>query len=255
MKRLGLNATLNIAVICSLFIGIFFIIFYTTKSTHDISLNIKEEALQATANNISKAFELFVANAIDQTETLSSQPIVVDALEGSPQQATKMLQQFVNQSENISSAIIIDVAGKPVAGGTKKGEPLPPSYADREYVKAILTGQQSYVTQTVLKGKATGELIVVAAHAVNGPDGKLLGIVIVSPLWEPFTKKFIDSVTFGETGYGYMLDAQGIIIAQSSPIVGMSMTRTRASGLSTGGAPWRKPRRRALHAPRTAARG
>ncbi|OLN28829.1 Methyl-accepting chemotaxis protein [Desulfovibrio sp. DV] len=215
MKHLGINTVLTLAVILSLFIGISSIIVYTANSTHDISLSMKEEALQGTAKNMSNVLEMFINNAIDQTENLASQPIVSDALNGSPQQADKMLQQVVTQSEDLASAIIIDATGKPVAGATKNGEALPTSYADREYFKAIMAGQKSYVTKTILKAKTSGSLIFVAAHAVTGPNGKTLGMVIVSPLWEHFTQKFIDTVHFGATGYGYMLDDSGRIIAHA----------------------------------------
>ncbi|KHK01052.1 methyl-accepting chemotaxis protein [Desulfovibrio sp. TomC] len=240
MKHLGLNAVLTLAVVISLLIGISSIIIYTAGSTYDISLKMKEEALLGTAKSMSNVLDMYINNAVDQAETIASQPIVTDALNGSPEQANKMLRQFVAQSQDLASAIIIDAMGKPVAGGTKNGEPLPSSYADREYFKAVMAGQQSYVAQTILKGKTTGDMVVVAAHAISGPDGKILGIVIVCPLWEPFTKKFIDSVKFGETGYGYMLDSKGVIIAHAkdkSLLLTYPSDRTiseRALALKTG---------------------
>jgi HAMP domain-containing protein len=62
----------------------------------------------------------------------------------------------------------------------------------------------------------TGDkLIYVAAKAVHGPDGKLLGGVAVCPLWNIFTQETIDPVRFGKRGYGYILDASGRVIAHA----------------------------------------
>jgi len=215
VKRPGLNTVLTFSVIVSLFLGISSIIIYTSKSTHSISMAMKEESLQGTANNISNVLDMYVNNALRQADNIASQPIVVDALNGSPQQATKMLQQLVSQSDELASAIVIDALGKPVAGATKNSEALPPSYADREYFKAIMAGQHEYVSQSILKAKTSGNLIFVAAHSIVAADGKILGMAIVCPLWDQFTKKFIDSVQFGATGYGYMLDGTGVIIAHA----------------------------------------
>jgi methyl-accepting chemotaxis protein len=215
MKRLGLNQVLTLAVLVSLFCGIAGIIGYTAKSTYDISLDLEQEALERTAKNLGNILELYISSAEDQVESLASQPAVVDALSGSPEVAQTMLRQFVANADNLFSALIIDASGKPVAGALKSGEGLAPSYADREYFKAVMGGQASYVTKSILKGKTSGTLLFVAAHAVKDAAGKTIGMVIVSPIWENFTKRYLDPVRFGESGYAYMLDGQGIVIAHA----------------------------------------
>ena len=63
----------------------------------------------------------------------------------------------------------------------------------------------------------TGDILIfVAAKAVRGPDGKLLGGVAVCPKWNVFTKNFIDPLRFGARGYGLMLDGKGHVIAHAT---------------------------------------
>jgi methyl-accepting chemotaxis protein len=215
MKRLGLNHVLTLAVIVSLFCGIAAIIGYTAQSTYGISLDLEQEALERTAKNLGSILELYISSAEDQVESLASQPAVVEALSGSPETAQTMLRQFVANADNLFSALIIDTSGKPVAGALKSGEGLAPSYADREYFKSIMNGQQSYVTKAILKGKTSNTLLFVAAHAVKDAAGKTVGMVIVSPIWENFTKRYLDPVRFGDSGYAYMFDGKGIVIAHA----------------------------------------
>ena len=216
MKRLGLNQVLTLAVVASLFCGIAAIVGYTAKSTYDISLDLEQEGLQRTAKNIVSVLDMYIDNSMDVAENLASTPSLVDALTGSPQAAQAMLQNNITNSSNLFSLIVIDTSGKPVAGAIRNNEALAPSFADREYFKAIMGGRDSYIASTILKGKSSGVLLLFVARAVKNAAGKTIGLVVVCPSWDAFTEKFLDPVRFGESGYGYMLDAKGVIIAHAT---------------------------------------
>ncbi|MEA5089758.1 methyl-accepting chemotaxis protein [Solidesulfovibrio sp.] len=215
MRKMGINAVLTLAVLVSLFIGIATLIVYTTTSTFTISTTLQEQALTQTAKSTASVLELFIENAKDAAENLANLRVAQEALSGDAARAQAMLNKYVANSNNLTSAMLIAPDGKPVAGVTKSGDPLAASYADREYFKAIMGGKQEYTTKTILKGKTTGTLLFVVAHAVVDDAGKTLGLAVVCPAWEHFTKKFIDPVRFGKTGYGYMLDADGRVIAHA----------------------------------------
>ncbi len=215
MKRLGLNQVLTIAVLVSLFCGIAAIVGYTAKSTYDISIDLEQEGLQRTAKNVVDVLEMYIGNGMDTAENLAASPSLAEALQGSPQTAQAMLQQYIANTDHLMSLIVIDPAGKPVAGAIRNNEPLAPSFADREYYKAVMGGQDSYVGSTVLMGKSSGVLLFFVARAIKDANGKTIGLVVVCPSWDAFTKKFLDPVRFGDSGYGYMLDAKGVVIAHA----------------------------------------
>jgi methyl-accepting chemotaxis protein len=210
---MGINAVLTLAVLASLFLGIASIIVYTATSTHDITTSLQESALQQTAKSMVSILDLYIENARDEVENLASLPVVLQALGGTPEHAQSMLTSYVAKSSILQSAVIIGPDGKSVAGTTKSGEIQSTSYADRDYFKAIMGGQESYLDKKVLKSKSTGDLIFVAAHAVRDAAGKTRGLVIVCPAWNNFTKKFIDPIRFGKAGYGFMIDSEGLILA------------------------------------------
>jgi methyl-accepting chemotaxis protein len=215
MRKLGINAVLTLAVVASLFIGIGALIAYTAKSTYDISTTLQEQSLARTAQSTASVLELYIENAKDEADSLANLRVAQEALTGSPERAQAMLQKYVANSNTLASALLIGPDGKPVAGANKSGLPLAASYADRSYVKAIFGGQTEYVDKTILKGKSTGELLFVVAHAVVDDAGKTIGLAMVCPAWEKFTSKFIDPIRFGQSGYGYMLDAAGLVIAHA----------------------------------------
>ncbi len=215
MRRMGLNAFLTFAVIISLFIGIFSLITYATTSTHTISTTLEEQALQQSAKSMASTLGLYINNAIDESENLASLPAVAEALQGNGERAQKLLHVYVENTENLASALVIDLQGVPVAAALKNGAQAAASYADRDYFKAILSGQKSYVSKALLQGKTSGLLLFPIARAVVGQGGKTLGMVVVCPLWNKFTEKFLDPLRFGDGGYAFMLDADGTVIAHA----------------------------------------
>ncbi|MEA4856854.1 cache domain-containing protein, partial [Solidesulfovibrio sp.] len=215
MRKPGINAALTFAVVASLFIGITVLIAYTTTSTFRISIALQEEALGKTADGTAKILDLFLNTVSDEAEHLANLPIALEAALGAPDRAREMLKRYVDISDNLYLAAVIDADGKPVAGATKGGDAFTDSYADRGYFKEIMAGKKAMVTRNIFKGKTSGVLVFVVAHAIVDSSGKTRGMVILCPKWEEFTRKFIDPVTFGQTGYGYMLDAEGRVIAHA----------------------------------------
>jgi methyl-accepting chemotaxis protein len=215
MRRVGINIVLTFAVVVSLFLGIGSLVVYTAGSTYDISVSLQGQSLQQTAEGTARVLQLYVENAKDEVEHLASLSILLEALYGAPERAQAMLVNYVKDSGTLFSVVVIDADGKPVASAIKNGAPPADSYADRDYYKAIMAGQKEVVSNKVVKGKSGGALLFVVAHAIDGPGGKTRGLVIVCPAWDEFTKKFIDPVRFGKTGYGFILDADGQLIAHA----------------------------------------
>ena len=216
MRKMGINAVLTLAVLVSLFVGIALLIAYTASSTFHISTTLQEQALARTAKETVNILDLFIESARDQAENLANLRVVQEALTGSPERAQAMLDKFIANSNSLTSAMVIAPDGRPVAGATKSGEPLANSYADRDYFKSVMGGTKSYLGKTIIKGKTTGVLLFIVAQAVYDDAGKILGLAVVCPTWGDFTKKFIDPIRFGQTGYGYMLDTDGRVIAHAA---------------------------------------
>jgi len=82
--------------------------------------------------------------------------------------------------------------------------------ADRDYFKGAMQGK--LVVSEVMKSKATGNPVFGIAAPMKderGVTGVFFGIVDV----DYFSKNFVDSVKIGKTGYAYVYDQRGTIIA------------------------------------------
>ncbi len=81
---------------------------------------------------------------------------------------------------------------------------------DRAYFKASMGGEQ-YISE-VIKSKATGNPVFVISAPIKEKEkvqGVFFGVVDVNS----FTRLFVDPIKVGETGYAYIYDDRGLLIA------------------------------------------
>lgn len=89
-------------------------------------------------------------------------------------------------------------------GETGKG------YADREYFKKVVSTHKPYISEILVSG-TTGKLSAIIAVPVMD-NGQMKGIIIGTYSLEKLSS-VVKDVKFKETGYGFLLDGQGMIIA------------------------------------------
>ena len=217
MRKAGINTILALSVTCSVLAGIAALVVYVSESSYTMVEGLQENALAETSRLTASAAELYLRNTAAVVESLAGQDAIGEAFTGSPARAQERLRNYVTGFKDYFSFFIFDARGKILAGSNADGKDLAGGErADRDYVKAILAGQDLVFSQTVFKATTGDSLIYVVAKAVRGPDGKILGGVVASPLWNQFTSTTIDPVRFGRRGYGFILDAAGRVIAHAT---------------------------------------
>ncbi|MHC1711257.1 MAG: cache domain-containing protein [Solidesulfovibrio sp.] len=214
MRNLGINGILTLYVTLSVLVGIGALVAYVSSSTYAITESLQEESLAQTARITTNILGVFVENAKRTAANLAAQPAAAAALGGEKNDVSALVENTLTVFPEVLSVVFFDNQGRAVAGRNRHGN-LADSYADREYCKAILSGQQAYVTRSILRDKAASDMVFVVSHAVNAPDGKRLGGVAVAIMWETITKEYIDPIRFGKKGYAFMIDEAGVSIAHA----------------------------------------
>uniref|UniRef100_UPI0026178C65 methyl-accepting chemotaxis protein n=1 Tax=Solidesulfovibrio sp. TaxID=2910990 RepID=UPI0026178C65 len=215
MGKAGINSVLTIAVVVSLFIGIASLIAYAARSTYAITTGLKEEALRQSADSTAKILGLYLDTLDDEAEHLANLPVALEAVIGAPARAVGMLKGYVETSNNLYRVAFIDLDGVAVASAAKGDAPPAASYADSDFLKEIKAGKKSVITRAVFKEGPSSGVLFVVAHVIVDPAGKPRGAAALFPRWDAFTKEFIDPVRFGRTGYGFMFDGEGRVIAHA----------------------------------------
>ncbi|WP_028588058.1 methyl-accepting chemotaxis protein [Desulfocurvus vexinensis] len=218
MLKKNLGTVLIASVALAVILAVAGIVAYVSGSTYHLALEQKKQAMTQMTTTSLAALELYMENVQTMATTLSARRTVRDALEGDPSRVDDDLRLFLTEAGNLWGVVVFDHTGMVVAGRSASGEDLAgKSRADRDYVRAILSGQDLYVPRELLQVESAGvkTLAFPVAKAVRSAQGQVLGGVCLLPLWEEFTRAFIDPPRFGERGYGFMLDAKGRIIAHA----------------------------------------
>jgi methyl-accepting chemotaxis protein len=217
MKLDTLQNRIALALVAILFIAIAGLVTYVTVSTRDMALDMEKQAMTQLVDEATKTLDLYLDNNLAVAVELASQNVIHEAYGGMSGPAEERLKSYLDSHPDYWAVLLFDKEGKILAGFNAQGESLAGGdRSDRGYVKAVLGGKDSYVTETVFRAKSGDALIFGAAAAVKSPfSGKLLGGAAVFPKWNVFTERFLDPIRVGKEGYGFIFDAKGVTIAHA----------------------------------------
>ena len=218
MFRKSISSVLIASVALAVVLAVAAIVLYVSRSSYNLTLDLQQRSMQQVSAATQSALDSYIGNTKMLVETLAVQRAVGEAFEGDPKRAKERLLDYIKTNKDYWAIFLFDAKGVIIAGYNARQEDLTgQSRADRDYVKAVLGGQDLFVAKEVIKAKSgDGEIFIFAlAKAIKGADGKILGGVGAFPKWETFTKSFVDPPRFGARGYGFMLDGKGRIIAHA----------------------------------------
>ena len=218
MFRKSISSVLIASVALAVILAVGVIVFYVSRSSYNLALEMEQRSMQQFSAASQSALDSYMGNTRMLVETLAVQKAITEAFEGDPKRARERLLDYIKTNKDYWAIFLFDAKGVIIAGyNAKEADLTGQSRADRDYVKAVLGGQDLFVAKEVVKAKSgEGEIFIFAlAKAVKDSSGKVLGGVGAFPKWETFTKSFVDPPRFGARGYGFMLDSKGRIIAHA----------------------------------------
>ncbi|MYL82059.1 PAS domain-containing protein [Desulfovibrio aerotolerans] len=214
MRQAGITTILAASVAVTILAGVAALVLYASGSSFTMIETVQQNALTQAAAISAQSAEIYLKGTASVAESLAGQDAIRAAFDGDTARGQERLRNTVAAYKDYYSFFLFDTAGTIVAGSTSDGKDLTGGERkERDYVKAILAGQDLVFSKSVFKATTGNELIYVVAKAVRDANGKLLGGVAACPLWDRFTSAVVDPVRFGKRGYGFILDADGHVIA------------------------------------------
>lgn len=195
----------------------FFIYNYTSKTLMESSkINIQQntdaysEALRTVIDSqirevISSKERSGIINSLNnrlnnQDDSFYSSP---DALN-----LDKELAENKTNFSEIQHSFVVDLKGNIISSSDTDALKL--NVSDREYFKESMNGEM-YISNT-LTSRIENKLIVVISIPVKDSEGNVIG-VYANGIFLEYFQKFISNIKSGETGYAYIVDKNGVIIA------------------------------------------
>jgi methyl-accepting chemotaxis protein len=127
-----------------------------------------------------------------------------------PESQRPILRLIKEEYPWIHSMLVIAPDGNAIS----RADDLPlKNYSDRRYVQQVLKGEP--LGQQVLIGKTTGLPGFVLAVPIKDDEGGVKGILVAS-MAAAVISDFVTNRRMGDTGYAFLLDAHGGVIAHQS---------------------------------------
>jgi len=190
--------------------------------SHDTRNTVFRENKLAMSNVVAQSMaslDNYVVQILATMRMIAAQSVVQSALTGGDLYgADRFFKNLLASSDEYWAAFVFDTNGKVIAGYNAKGKNMAGAdRSERAYAKAVLSGNSDhYLSDDILTSKSGGGIMIfAAASAIRDHSGDVIGGVGLFPKWEAFTSKFIDPFRVAGSGYAFMLDSKGRIIAHA----------------------------------------
>ena len=183
-------------------------IFAAMKSSNALEAAAKDRAMKG-AHNLANmvqevlAVELKLANEL----SMSSDTINAAANENVEAMNRRLAESMAKIGKDYEAILVTDANGAIVSDGSN-GEWKGIALADREYFKKAKDGKAN--VGAVVKSKKTGNPVITACAPIT-KDKAFVGAVVIVLKIDHLSEMVTEKV--GQTGYGFMTDYKGLIIA------------------------------------------
>ncbi|MFH1035437.1 MAG: methyl-accepting chemotaxis protein [Pseudomonadota bacterium] len=179
---------------------------------------------------LSEEIKLVKELASGNTPIRVTAKVAKDGLEASASDIAELDKKLASAMRDIGddyeSILVTDATGKVISdgvGGTNKGI----NTADRDYFQGAKAGK-AVVSQPV-KSKKTGNPVVVVAAPIPSNSG-FVGIMMAIMKLEVLSQK-ITATKIGQTGYAFMNDKNGLLVAHPNPKLIMELNVNTIKGM------------------------
>jgi len=208
MKKRKMGLTTRIALLISIMIALMLstmIAIIGIRLNRDITRMGNEEnaqIAQARAAELGKLLDSYYW----QLRIISAQDFLVSGDKGAAEDTMlKVMIKDVSPDVNASLVVWSDGMAK-TATGTYV------NVADRSYFKDIIVDKKDYAIGDVAISKSINEPTVMLAKAIKGTDGSTRGLVAFEIKMSTLSA-ITASIKLGTTGYGWLIDQKGMVIA------------------------------------------
>jgi methyl-accepting chemotaxis protein len=196
------------------------------KQAHEIAMTV-ESSLELQAE-VAAAF----ATGYHVIETL--QKVKDEGAEAASEELSVLRQEMKKKysvlADHFLGIFVTDENGLLLTGELAGGKEYKGSnISSRQYFKDAKRTGLPYVGN-IVRSKSTGKLIYVACAPVTSATGDFLGVFGMS-IKSEFLTKLVSDVKVGETGYGWMINKEGVIIAHPNAEFVLELDLKSVSGM------------------------
>ncbi len=244
MRNMGLGRKLIVGGVLVISIPMLLVSAFLISRTSSILTDFSETMTTQTVEKLTSGVRTILEKEIVQTKGFSAMPSVLDICTKAKMNGRESVKEdgkVLNQElyrilkqlgDQYSGIFIADTTGRTLAGilsngDTKAYEVM--DISDRDYFKAAQKDGKAEVG-SIVKSKATNKPVMTVFSPVKSEKGEFLGVFVVSSKIDLLIN-VVAGTKVGRTGYAFMLDDKGIMVAHPKPEHILELNATTAKGL------------------------
>ncbi len=208
------------------------------KSRNALNESSKSESTEI-AKGISNMINMVVLSEIKIVEQTAQRETIIEALskhaqgatdEAAIARSTAELTAVTKRSGAAYEAFFAaGLDGKVLADG-EGGKARNIDLSKRDYIQAALSGKAT--NGAVVQSKSSGNIVMTYGAPVYSKSGQIVGAV-GSVINIGFLAEKVDQTKVGKTGYGFVVDKKGIVIAHPSKDLILKLDITQTEGMKS----------------------
>jgi methyl-accepting chemotaxis protein len=173
-----------------------------------------QEMLQDTADGLMRTVDVLINDRQDDIKAWASIPAIIEGLQSKKYaEATRVITGLEKEYDVYKLIMLFDVAGNLVASSDPNllgGQGVDKNQADREWFKAAIKG--TVHIQDVHYSSTAKDNVMSFSAPVKNAGGQIIGVITSRMAWSVIDK-IVDEEKSGQTGYAYILNKEGLVIA------------------------------------------
>ncbi len=222
MKLRSIATELCAVIAALIFCAMAVLVLYVGTSSRALVTSLQTEDMRQNCRVAQVALSDLLTMERNTIRFLAKDHGIINGAWGADDEGLKLLTAQMGLNDVARYAFVFGKDGAITMGVGPQGQPLQNGTALLGTWKAdLLDGdREDYVASTVLPDPQDGSLLLGVGHRLRDfIDDSVVGGVVVYADFSRFVERYIASIAVGKTGYAYMMDASGTIIAHPNPKV------------------------------------
>ena len=215
----------------------------STKKSSDALMDLSKDKTETIASDLARLADNILNEEMKLAAVLAADRQVVEVIftvnkNGTQEAKDQIVSLFENLQQkfnNLGSTqyegiFISDANGNLITGPMEGGKEYKGiSIADRDYFKAVKASGKAAIGD-IIRSKATGQLVCAICFPVKSANQELIGTLGLV-LKVEFLTNLISEGKIGKTGYGFMLDKDGVVLSHPVHENILSTNMTKLPGM------------------------
>ncbi len=193
--------------------------YFSYSSASEALVSQLSQSLSSIVGKSVKQMDAFLEVCVRDTEELSEKPITQmafylnDYMRNRLSDVVDEYQDYINKRPYLSRIRLLSLEGNQLLTTSNDSKNINKDESKAEWFRGALnTGRKKVYVSDIYLDQNTNSAVLTMSKLVNSKEGEKIGVIALDIKGEAITS-FIDEMKAGETGYGYLVNKDGIIIA------------------------------------------